>query len=114
LFAQLEQEKNMARTVPITAATAMPVGVTLPQAEALSGLSRGKLRKEIEAGRLDARKHGSTTVVLFRSLQALLEGLPRYVDTPTPPEAVKMLEGRRRRAARQRAAREELSSTAAE
>jgi hypothetical protein len=89
-----------------------PIGVTLPQASELSGLSKHKLREEINAKRLDARKHGSSTIIIFQSLKELVEGLPRYQPGVATPEATEMVETRKRLAARQRARREAMIAAA--
>jgi hypothetical protein len=95
-----------------------PVAVDFFQAEALSGLSRTKLRKAGTEGvqlpdgstfKLDMRKHGSSTLIIFKSLCRLIEALPPYTGAPTP-ESRKMIETRKREAAKQRARREVMTA----
>jgi hypothetical protein len=103
-----------------------PITVTMPGAEACCGLSRTKLRTAITDGlslpdgtkfRVAAVKAGSTTLVmvdkpveragaelLVGGLRQLVELLPPYTGAPTP-ESRKMIETRKREAAKQRAAR---------
>lgn len=64
-------------------ATATPA-VSLPRAfyspretEAILGISHANLYRLIGAGRLDARKLGSKTLISAASIEALVEALPK-------------------------------------
>ncbi|WP_431855318.1 hypothetical protein [Azospirillum sp.] len=53
-----------------------PIAVRVPVAVQVSGLSRSGLYRGIQAGAIQIRKQGKTTLVLFDSLKAYVHGLP--------------------------------------
>jgi excisionase family DNA binding protein len=54
-----------------------PLTVTVPEAVRLSGLSRSELYRQLSAGHIRARKSGSRTLILWASLKAHVEALPK-------------------------------------
>jgi hypothetical protein len=54
-----------------------PLAVTIPEAVRLSGLSRSELYRQLSEGRIQARKSGTRTLIVWASLQAHVEALPR-------------------------------------
>ena len=53
-----------------------PLTVSIPEAVRLSGLSRSEIYRQLAAGRINARKSGSRTLVIWASLQAHVAALP--------------------------------------
>jgi hypothetical protein len=59
-------------------APALPtITVTVTDTERLTGIGRTKLYEEINAGRIEAVKAGSRTLILVASLRDYVAGLPR-------------------------------------
>ncbi len=54
-----------------------PITITIDDAAQRSGLGRTKIYELITAGKLDARKSGSRTLIIGDSLQAYLTSLPK-------------------------------------
>ena len=96
----------MPSTLPSSTAVE-PIAVPLRDATRIAGLSKHKLRGAIDDGAVEAKKHGSQTLVLLASLRAYVESLPDYVPHTPTPESRQMIEARKRLAARRRAARAE-------
>lgn len=53
-----------------------PMTVTVREAVRLSGLSRSELYRRLAAGRIEARKSGSRTLIVTASLRMHLDSLP--------------------------------------
>lgn len=73
-----------------TAATEQRSAYTISIAEArrISGLSRTELYRRLAAGKFDAVKCGSRTLVVFDSLIRHLQALPPASFRAPPPKAV--------------------------
>jgi len=56
------------------------VGLTIPEAVRISGVSRSALYVEIAEGRLKARKLGRRTLILREDLEGFLKALPTAVN----------------------------------
>jgi Helix-turn-helix domain len=54
-----------------------PGALSIPDAARYCAIGVEEMRKEINAGKIDARKNGRRTVVLVASLKAWLEALPK-------------------------------------
>ena len=87
-----------------------PIAVNMKDGSRISGLSKHKLREAVNAGDIDARKHGSQTLLLLASSRDYIVELPSYRAEPTP-ESARMIEARKRIA---RAKREERHHIEAE
>lgn len=59
------------------AASSQPEGLSLPEAEALSGLGKTSIGKGIAGKQLVARKYGKRTIVLREDLMTFLKSLPQ-------------------------------------
>lgn len=53
------------------------LGLTVPEAAALSSLGQTSIYKAIREGRLTARKYGTRTIIARADLQAFLDTLPQ-------------------------------------
>ena len=51
--------------------------MTIPAATRFSGLSQSTLLRRLAAGDIEARKAGRRTLIMFESLKAYLDQLPR-------------------------------------
>jgi excisionase family DNA binding protein len=63
--------------------TAERLGLTVPEAAALSSLGQTSIYKAIREGRLRIRKYGTRTIITRTDLTLFLENLP---DEPERPE----------------------------
>ena len=59
-----------------------PTCLSIAEASARLGCSRGTLYKLLGAGSIDARKLGRSTLVIVSSLDAFIAALPRFASTP--------------------------------
>jgi hypothetical protein len=57
------------------------LGLTVAQFVASSGVGRSKTYELINSGKLRAKKFGRRTIILSDSAQALIDGLPDYLET---------------------------------
>jgi hypothetical protein len=80
-----------------------PIAVNLKDGSRISGLSKHKLREAVNAGDVDARKHGSQTLLILESLRDYIAGVPSYQPNTPTPESAAMIAARKRLAAEQRA-----------
>jgi uncharacterized protein (DUF2267 family) len=66
-----------------------PITVTLNEAVRITGVSRSRFYKWIEAGLLSVRYNGSRPLLMFAELEAVIDGLPRgprFTGPLLPPE----------------------------
>lgn len=61
---------------PLPPTVVVKLAYTIPEATIATGIGRTSLYEEISAGRLVARKRGSTTIILASDLAAYLAALP--------------------------------------
>lgn len=69
-------DKHMQRPEPTAGGGVQPLTVTIHEAVRLSGLSRSELYRQLSAGRVQARKSGARTLIVWASLQTHINGLP--------------------------------------
>jgi excisionase family DNA binding protein len=67
----------MKQLEPYPRPTAEKLGLTIPEAAALSSLGQTSIYKAIREGRLTARKFGTRTIITRADLQAFLNSLPQ-------------------------------------
>jgi len=58
------------------------LGVTLPEAAALSSLGQTSIYKAIREGQLRTRKYGTRTIIMRADLASFLENLPNGPEQP--------------------------------
>ncbi|WP_291715135.1 helix-turn-helix domain-containing protein [Bradyrhizobium sp.] len=58
------------------------LGLTVPEAAALSSLGQTSLYKAIREGRLRIRKYGTRTIITRADLTSFLENLPNKTEQP--------------------------------
>jgi len=58
------------------------LGLTIPEAAALSSLGQTSLYKAIREGRLRIRKYGTRTIITRADLTSFLENLPNKTEQP--------------------------------
>ena len=58
------------------------LGLTVPEAAALSSLGQTSIYKAIGEGRLRIRKYGTRTIITRADLASFLENLPDETETP--------------------------------
>jgi excisionase family DNA binding protein len=58
------------------------LGLTVPEAAALSSLGQTSLYKAIREGRLRVRKYGTRTIITRTDLASFLENLPDKAEQP--------------------------------
>ena len=68
---------RMAKREGIVRLAAEKLGLTIPEAAALSSLGQTSIYKAIREGRLTARKFGTRTIITRADLQAFLNSLPQ-------------------------------------
>jgi hypothetical protein len=81
-----------------------PICCSIAEGQRLSGLGRSEFYEAIGDGRIEAKKHGSRTLVVVESIRNYLSNLPPYDRSPTP-EARAMIEQRKTAAAAAAAAK---------
>jgi hypothetical protein len=91
----------MPTTLPSSTAVE-PIAVNLRDGSRISGLSKGKLRDAVNAGDVDARKHGSQTLLILQSLRDYIAALPSYQPNTPTPESRAMIAARKELAVEQR------------
>lgn len=67
--------------------TTEPLAYPLPEFLTRFGVSRSTAYREINAGRLKARKRGSRTIITAADAQEWLASLPAFEPQPQPHEA---------------------------
>ena len=65
-----------------TAPTMEKLGLTVPEAAALSSLGQTSIYKAIREGRLRIRKYGTRTIITRADLASFLENLPDELERP--------------------------------
>jgi hypothetical protein len=70
---------HVAVAVPIQRGLPAPIAVRIPEACRLSGWSRSELYRRAGRGEVVIVKSGRSSLVLFHSLRAAIETLPRAV-----------------------------------
>ena len=69
-------DTQMQTSKPIAEDGVQPLTVTIHEAVRLSGLSRSELYRQLSTGRVQARKSGARTLIVWASLQTHINGLP--------------------------------------
>ncbi|WP_246739012.1 helix-turn-helix domain-containing protein [Bradyrhizobium aeschynomenes] len=72
----------MPKREPMLRNAAEKLGLTVPEAAALSSLGQTSLYKAIKEGRLRIRKYGTRTIITRADLASFLEGLPDATKQP--------------------------------
>jgi excisionase family DNA binding protein len=66
----------MAKRESVLGSTMEKLGLTVPEAAALSSLGQTSIYKAIKEGRLRIRKYGTRTIITRTDLTSFLENLP--------------------------------------
>jgi excisionase family DNA binding protein len=66
----------MAKRESVLGSTMEKLGLTVPEAAALSSLGQTSIYKAIKEGRLRIRKYGTRTIITRTDLATFLENLP--------------------------------------
>jgi excisionase family DNA binding protein len=72
----------MAKRESILGSTTEKLGLTVPEAAALSSLGQTSIYKAIREGRLRIRKYGTRTIIRRVDLASFLENLPDETEKP--------------------------------
>jgi excisionase family DNA binding protein len=73
---------RMPKSEPTLRSTTEKLGLTVPEAAALSSLGQTSLYKAIREGRLRIRKYGTRTIITRADLASFLESLPEKSERP--------------------------------
>jgi excisionase family DNA binding protein len=71
---------RMAKRESLLRPTMEKLGLTVPEAAALSSLGQTSIYKAVREGRLRIRKYGTRTIIARADLASFLENLPDELD----------------------------------
>lgn len=71
---------RMAKRESLLRPTIEKLGLTVPEAAALSSLGQTSIYKAVREGRLRIRKYGTRTIITRADLASFLENLPDELD----------------------------------
>jgi excisionase family DNA binding protein len=71
---------RMAKRESLLRPTMEKLGLTVPEAAALSSLGQTSIYKAVREGRLRIRKYGTRTIITRADLASFLENLPDELD----------------------------------